>query len=313
MRIYLAGASGAMGKALVPMLIESGHEVVGTTRSQANAAALRATGAEPDLVDALDADAVRRSVKAARPDVVIHQLTALGGAMDWRRIDRSFAQTNELRRRGTEHLLAAARDAGARRFLAQSFTGWPNDRSGAKVKTEEDPLDPKPHPTTRESHAAIRALESAMLTEDALEAIALRYGMFYGPGTGWSQGGDMIEAVRTRKLPLVGDGAGVWSFVHIEDAARATLAAVDRGAPGLYNIVDDEPATVSQWLPYLAEVVKAPRPMKVPAWLARVLAGGAVVSNMTLIRGSSNGKARRELGWEPTYPSWREGFRTLAE
>lgn len=312
MRIYLAGATGAVGASLVPILVGAGHEVVGTTRTEAKAASLRAAGVEPDVVDALDADGVKRSVAAARPDAIIHQLTDLSGPMDWRRVDRSFARTNVLRTRGTENLLAAARAARVRRFLAQSFTGWPNERAGTEVKTEEDRLDPSPHPATRESHAAIRALESAVLREEGMAGLVLRYGLLYGPGTAWSPGAEMVETVRGGKMPLVGGGTGVWSFVHVDDAARAALLAVDRGGPGLYNIVDDEPARVSEWLPHMADLVGGRKPMRIPAWLARPLAGGAVVAMMTTIRGSSNAKARRELGWAPEHRTWREGFRALA-
>jgi nucleoside-diphosphate-sugar epimerase len=311
MKIYLAGATGALGSRLLPLLIGAGHDVVATTRSAAKAAQLRAAGASPVVVDALDADAVMDSVVAAQPDVVIHQLTALAGAFNLRKFDDYFAATNALRTRGTENLLAAARVAGTKRILAQSYAGWPNIRTGSAVKTEEDPLDPHPARAARETHAAISALESVVTGATDLDGLVLRYGSFYGPGTGWSADGDIAEMVRKRRLPIVGGGTGVWSFVHIDDAAAATVAAVERGEPGIYNIVDDDPAPVSEWLPYLAEALGGKPPMRLPVWLAKPMIGDQGVAVMTSIRGSSNAKARRELDWTPSYPSWRQGFRSL--
>lgn len=310
MRIFLAGATGVVGRQLVPALVAEGYEVVGTTRKSGRVEDLRAAGATPVVLDPLDRAAVRAAVVEAKPDVVMHQLSALADlTFDPKRFDQGFAETNRLRTEGLDHLLAAALAADARRFIAQSYTGWPNTRSGGPVKTESDPLDPEPAAGSRRSHAAIRHLETAV-TDAAIEGVVLRYGAFYGPGTGLEHGGSLVEAVRNRKLPLVGGGTGVWSFVHIDDAVSATVAAVERGDPGIYHVTDDEPATVAEWLPYLAEAVGAKPPMRVPAWLVRPMLGQHGVSLMTAIRGSSNAKAKQELGWTLAYPSWRKGFRT---
>jgi nucleoside-diphosphate-sugar epimerase len=309
MRIFVAGATGALGRRLVPLLVERGHQVTGMTRTAAKAAGLRAAGAEPVVADALDRDAVLAAVAAARPEVVVHELTALAEMTDFRKLDQGFALTNRLRAEGTDHLLAAARAAGARRFVAQSFAGWPFARVGGPVKTEDDPLDPDPPAQLRRTLDAIRHLESAVLGAEGLEGVVLRYGGFYGPGTSAGEGGFMLEDLRRRRFPLVGAGTGVWSFVHIDDAATATVAAVERGAPGIYQIVDDDPAPVSEWLPALAAAVGARPPRRVPAWVARLAGGAHGVVLMTEVRGASNAKARRELGWRPAWPSWRQGFR----
>lgn len=310
MRVFVAGATGAVGRKLVPALVAAGYEVTGTTRSAGKAEAVRAAGAEPVVLDPLDADAVAAAVAAARPEVVIHQLSALGGTeASFKHFDQQFAETNVLRTKGLDPLLAAAQASGARRFIAQSFTGWSNPRTGGPVKTEQDPLDPHPAAESRETLAAIRHLESAVTGASGIEGLALRYGLFYGPGTGFERGGEMFEMVRNRKIPIVGGGTGVWSFIHMDDLAGATVAAVERGAPGVYNIVDDEPAPVSEVLQYLAEVLGAKPPRRMPAWLARPMLGQHGVSMMTAVRGSSNAKAKRELGWKLVYPSWRQGFR----
>ena len=309
MRIFIAGATGALGRRLVPLLVERGHHVTGTTRSAAGTDRLRAAGADPVVVDALDRDAVIAAVTAAAPDVVMHQLTALSGPADLRRFDRYFAETNRLRSAGTDHLLAGAQAAGAKRIVVQSYTGWPNARSGGAVKTEDDPLDPEPPAAARTSLAAIRHLESAATAAPGLEGVVLRYGSLYGPGTAFGAGGAMLDMVAKRRLPIVGGGTGVWSHLHVEDAAQATVLATEIGAPGVYNVVDDDPAPVSEWLPYLAEVIGARPPLRVPAWLVRPVLGAQGVSLMTDIRGSSNARARRELEWTPRYPSWRQGFR----
>jgi nucleoside-diphosphate-sugar epimerase len=306
MRVFVAGASGAIGRRLLPQLVERGHEVVATTRSPKNSDGLRALGATPSVMDGPDAASVGEAVARAEPDVVVHQMTALAGFGDLRHFDAGFALTNELRTRGTDHLLAAAEAVGVRRFVAQSFTGWPNTRSGGSVKSESDPLDPSPPAQQRRSIDAIRYLERAVLGAAPIEGLALRYGSLYGPGT--SMADEYAQLIGRRKLPLVG-GGGVWSFVHIDDAARATVLAVERGDPGLYNIVDDEPAPVAQWLPYLAGCLGARPPRRIPVWLARFAIGEVGVSMMTQVRGSSNAKAKRELGWEPAWPSWRDGFR----
>ena len=305
MRIFVAGAAGAIGQQLLPQLAARGHQVTASTRNPAKTGRLRALGAEPAVADGLDAMAVGEAVARAEPEVVIHQMTALAGTFDLRRFDRTFAATNQLRTAGTDHLLAAAAAAGAHRFIAASFTGWPNAREGGPVKTEEDPLDPSPPAAQRESLAAIRYLEQAVTGATQLEGIVLRYGSFYGPGAS----DEIVGRVRKRKFPVVGNGAGIWSWVHIADAAAATVCALDRGTPGVYNVTDDEPASVAQWLPYLARAVGAKPPYRVPRWIGRLAAGETGVSMMTQIRGSSNAKAKRELGWQPAWPTWRQGFR----
>ncbi len=300
MRVFVAGATGAIGKRLVPQLVERGHDVIGTSRSREKADTLRTQGAEPVVLDLLDRDAVQKAVAAARPEAVVHQASALAGLADFKHFDRSFAQTNRLRIEGTDALLAATRETGVERFVAQSFAGWPYAREGGPVKTEEDPIDPSPVPAMRESLAAIRHLEQAVTAADG---IALRYGGFYG-----SPGDAQLELVRRRRFPIVGDGGGIWSFIHLHDAAAATILALERGAPGIYNVVDDEPAAVREWLPALAAAIGAKPPRRVPRWLARLVAGESGVALMTEIRGASNAKAKRELGWSLRYPSWRQGF-----
>jgi len=310
MRVFVAGATGAIGKRLVPMLVANGHEVVAMTRSAQKADRLRAVGATPIVADGLDRRVVVDAVVKARPDVVVHQLTALAGFGSMKRWDREWEQTNRLRTQGTEHLLEGAQAAGARRFVAQSYAGWPYAPQGGPVKTEQDPFDPNPPQQMRRTLDAIQYLEQKVLGTTDLDGTALRYGNLYGPGTSIALGGDIVAMVRGRRLPIVGDGAGIWSFIHIEDAAAATLAAIERGAVGVYNIVDDEPAPVSVWLPELARAVGAKPPRRAPAWLARPLVGAPGISMMTRVRGASNAKAKRELGWQLRYPSWREGFRT---
>ena len=267
---------------------------------------LRALGAEAVVMDGLDAASVGEAVAAAEPEAVIHQMSALAGMSDLRRFDEGFALTNELRTRGLDHLLTASEAVGVRRFVAQSYTGWPNERVGGPVKTESDPLDPDPPAQQRRSIEAIGYLERVVTSAAPIEGVALRYGSLYGPGT--SMANEYADLVRARKLPLVGDGAGVWSFIHADDAAMAAVVAAERGAPGVYNIVDDDPAPVAEWLPYLAECLGARPPRHVPAWIARFAIGEVGVSMMTQIRGASNAKALRELGWEPAWRSWREGF-----
>jgi 2-alkyl-3-oxoalkanoate reductase len=304
MRVFLAGATGAIGRRLVPQLAASGHSVTATTRTAEKVDMLRALGAEPVVVDGLDAVAVGEAVARAEPDAIVHQMSALAGTPNLKHFDTWFAVTNELRTQGTQHLIAAATAAGVTRLVAQSFTGWNNARDDGPVKTEDDPLDSHPPAEQAKSLAAIRFLEDAVLAAP-LDGIVLRYGSFYGPGGSE----DLVEMVRKRKLPIIGAGTGIWSWVHLDDAAAATVAAVEHGTRGIYNVVDDEPAPVSEWLPYLAELVGAKPPRRVPVWLGRLAAGEVGVSFMTQIRGSSNAKARRELRWQPTWRSWREGFR----
>ena len=315
MKVFVAGATGVLGRALVPQLVARDHEVVGMTRSASKQDGLRALGARPVVVDALDPDAVAEAVASAEPEVIVHQLTALSGkisARDMRHPDRSFAvtMTNRLRTEATDHLLAAGRAVGARRFVAQSIAAFRFARAGGPVQTEADPLDPNPPAALRTGQAAILYLEQAVTTIEWGEGLALRYGGFYGPGTGISLAPDAVIAapVRKRRFPLVGDGGGVWSHVHIDDAAAATAIAVERGQPGVYNVVDDEPAPVREWLPVLASALDAKPPRRVPRWLARLLAGEVATAMMTEALGASNKKAKRELGWQPRYTSWRQGF-----
>jgi nucleoside-diphosphate-sugar epimerase len=313
MKVLVAGASGALGKQLVPRLVADGHEVVGTTRSESKLGLLRELGATGVVADLLDPEQVARVVAEAEPDAIIHQLTALNRAFDVKHFDATFEETNRLRTEGTDHLLAAGRAVGVKRFIAQSYAGWPFARTGGPVKTEEDPLDPAPTGAMRASFDAIRHVEDAVTGADWTEGIVLRYGGFYGPGTSLSrEGGAQVEQIRQRKFPVVGDGGGVWSFVHIEDAAEATVAALARGRRGIYNIVDDDPAPVAEWLPVAARAVGAPAPRHVPRWLGRIAAGEAGVVMMTEVRGASNEKAKRELGWAPRHASWREGFAEVA-
>jgi nucleoside-diphosphate-sugar epimerase len=305
MKIFVAGATGAIGRRLVPLLVDAGYEVVGTTTSAGKADDLRALGAQPVVLDLLDAETVGRALSEAAPDVVVHEATALAPAGNLRNFDEAFARTNRLRTEGTDNLLAAARAGGVRKFIAQSYAGWPYAREGAAVKDEEAPLDDNPAGNAKETIAAIRHLEQRVVAADG---IVLRYGGFYGPGTSLAVGGEMLDAIRKRMFPVVGSGAGMASFIHIEDAARGTLAAIERGEAGLFNIVDDEPAPVSEWLPYLADAVGAKPPRHVPLWLGRLMAGEALATMMVEGRGASNAKAKRELGWQLLYPSWREGF-----
>jgi nucleoside-diphosphate-sugar epimerase len=297
-----------MGKQLVPGLVAAGHRVIGMTRTEAKQDLLWQWGAEPVVADGLNPEQVAEAVAGAHPDVIIHQLTAIS-AFDPKHFDREFALTNRLRIEGTDHLLSAGRAVGVRRFIAQSYAAWPYERAGGPVKTEDDPLDPNPAPEMRESLAAIRHVEEAMLAADWTEGIALRYGGFYGPGTSMAPGGESFEMVRKRKFPVVGDGGGIWSFVHIADAAEATVAAIEQGTRGIYNVVDDEPARVAEWLPGLAKAIGAPAPRHVPRWVGRLFAGEAGLVMMTETRGASNAKAKRELGWKLRYPSWRQGFK----
>ena len=308
MKVLVAGASGVLGRQLVPLLVERGDEVTGMTRSRSKVEMIAGLGAKAIVADALDPDAVGRAVSQARPEVIVHELTALSGSLDMRHFDRDFAQTNRLRTEATDHLLAAGRAIGVRRFVAQSYAGWPFARTGGPVKTEDDQLDPAPADGMRETLAAIRHLEDAVIGAGWTEGIVLRYGGFYGPGTSMGPGGEHARLIRRRKFPIVGGGTGVWSFVHVADAAQATADALARGRRGIYNIVDDEPAPVADWLPAVAATLGGKRPRSVPLWLGRLLAGEAAAVMMTEVRGASNAKAKRELGWRPGHPTWRDGF-----
>jgi nucleoside-diphosphate-sugar epimerase len=306
MKVFVAGATGAIGKQLVPRLVAAGHEVHGMTRSESKKAMLADMGAVPVVADALDAEQVAEAVGTVKPDVIVHELTAIE-TLDMRNFDRAFAMTNRLRTEGTDHLLSAAQAVGVQRFVAQSFFAL-YERTGGPVKTEEDPVDPAPAREMRESVGAIRHLEEAVLGARWTEGIVLRYGGFYGPGTSMEPGAEEYELVRKRKFPLVGNGAGVWSFIHVADAADATVAAIEHGHRGVYNVVDDEPAPVNVWLPTFAEQLGAKKPMHLPRFVGRLFAGETGVIMMTELRGASNAKAKRELAWRPAHPTWRQGF-----
>ena len=306
MRVFVAGASGAIGRPLVPKLVAAGHEVTGTTRSESKADDLRRAGAHAAVVDVFDAGALRASLEEAGPEVVVHELTALPDRLDFRK-KGVYEPTNRVRTEGTRNLLDAARAAGARRFVCQSIAfAYRND--GMAIKTEEDPLlEDAPGPFGG-GVRALHEMEAMVLGTDTLEGLVLRYGFFYGPGTHYGRDGAMVADVGRRRLPVVGRGTGVFSFIHVDDAADATVAAVERGAPGVYNVTDDEPAPMSEWVPVLAAAVGAKRPLRVPLWLARLVGGRQVAGFASELRGASNEKAKRELGWRPAHPSWRTGF-----
>jgi len=308
MKVFVTGGTGAIGKFLLPALLEKGHEVVALTRSANKAVLLEEQGVTAVIADPLNKSQLTAAVRRAEPEVIIHELTALSGVDNFRNLDQDFALTNRFRSEVTETLLAAARTIGTQRFIAQSYCGWPYARKGGPVKTEEDPLDPKPPENFTKTLAAIRFLENKIGSIPGLEGIALRYGTWYGPGNAIGKGGSVYKLVKKRRMPVVGGGGGIWSFLHISDAANATVAAITNGAPGVYNIVDDEPAKVSTWLPALAKAIGAKPPYKMPHWLGELLIGKAGVMMMTQVRGGSNAKAKRDLGWAPKYASWRQGF-----
>jgi nucleoside-diphosphate-sugar epimerase len=309
MKVFIAGGTGAVGKRLVPLLASAGNDVYATTRSAAKVDDLRRLGAMPVVLDILDRESVEAAIAAVQPEVIVHQATALSDIGDFRKFAEEFAQTDRLRTEGTDNLLAAAKASGVRRFVAQSFTSWPYAKVGGPVKTEDDPLDPDPPEAARGMLRAIRQLEEHVTGAAGLEGVALRYGGFYGPGTSITDGGTHVDAIRKRKFPVVGGGAGIWSFVHIDDVATATKAAIESDMTGIYNVVDDEPAPVSEWLPYLAATIGAKPPRHVPAWVGKLAVGELGLSMMTEARGASNEKAKRELGWQLRYPSWRLGFK----
>jgi len=315
MKVFVAGATGVLGRSLVPQLVARGHAVVGMTRSASKQDLVRSLGARPVVADALDPDAVAQAVASAEPEVIVHELTALSGPMSVRDARhperfRGAIMTNRLRMEGTDHLLAAGRGVGARRFVAQSFGAFRWARTGRPVLTEADPLDPNPPAPLRTVVEGLLYLERAVTSIEWGEGLVLRYGAFYGPGTSISRAEDAVLAapIRKRRFPIVGDGGGVFSQVHIDDAAAATAMAVEHGQPGIYNIVDDEPAPVREWLPVLATALDAKPPRRIPRWLGRLAAGEAATLTMTEVKGASNAKAKRELGWQPRYPSWRQGF-----
>ena len=308
MRVFVAGATGAVGRELVPQLISAGHAVAGLTRSESKAETIKRAGAEPIVADVFDEPGIRQAFVSFKPEIVIHQMTGLTGMTDLSHFDRTFAATNQLRTEGTDLLLVAARDVGVRRFIAQSYCGWTFARGGDPIKSENEALDPEPPQEMRRTLDAIQYLERTVIGSAAPEGIVLRYGSFYGAGTGMLEPA-MIDLVRRRRMPLLGDGGGWWSFLHVEDAASAAVAATDRGKAGqIYNIVDDEPAQVKEWLPALASMLGARPPLHIPAWIGRLIAGEHMVSMMTQVRAASNAKAKRELGWRPAHRTWRAGF-----
>ena len=307
MRVFVAGASGAIGRPLVPKLIAAGHEVTGTTRSEERAEAIRAAGATAAVVDVFDAASLRAAVEAARPEALVHELTSLPDRLDFRK-QGVYEPTNRVRTEGTRILLEAARTAGARRFVCQSIA-FAYRPEGARLKTEDDPLMDDIPGNFGSGVRALNEMEATVLGAEGLEGVVLRYGFFYGPGTYYGDDGTTTADVRRRRMPIVGKGTGLFSFVHVDDAADATVAAVERGAPGIYNITDDEPAPMREWLPVFAEAVGAKPPRRVPVWLARFVGGREVPTFALELRGASNEKAKRELGWEPAHPTWRTGFR----
>jgi nucleoside-diphosphate-sugar epimerase len=298
-RVFVAGGAGVLGQRLVPQLVARGHEVTATTTRAGRRELLERLGAEAIVMDGLDRRSVGDAVARARPEVIVHQMTAISGKPDIKHFDRWFATTNRLRTEGTDHLLAAARTTGVPHFIAQSYASWNGIREGGWIKTEEHPLDPT---STGKGAQAISHLEEVVVKAGGA---VLRYGAFYGPGAT----DDQVELVRMRQYPVIGDGGGYSSWVHLDDAASATVLAVEQRAAGVFNIVDDDPAPAREWLPYLAACAGAKPPMRIPAWLARPLAGRTAVLMMTQGRGFSNAKAKRELGWQLRYPSWRQGFK----
>jgi nucleoside-diphosphate-sugar epimerase len=307
MRVFVAGGSGAMGRPLVRRLVEAGHEVTGTTRREERADQIRAAGAAAAVCDVFDSEGLVRAVAEARPEVVVHALTELPDRIEWKAKEDPIAATNRLREEGTENLVAAARAAGARRMIGESVAFF-YEPSGEWIKNEDAALFTGAPGRAGKAVAALMALESQILEAEGIEGVVLRFGWFYGPGTSYASDRSQAEEFRRRRFPIVGRGSGVFSFIHVEDVAAATTAAVDSDAVGVFNVVDDEPAPQREWVPVYAEAVGAKRPRRVPLWLARLIAG-PVARNAVELRGASNARAKRELGWEPRYPSWRQGFR----
>lgn len=308
MKILVAGATGAVGARLLPVLVSRGHEVAGLARSAESAAAMEAAGVRPYTANALDRSEVIAAAESFVPEVVVNQLTALSSKPDVRKFDKAFAMTNRLRTEGNRNLIAATRAAGARRFIAQSFCGWPYERTGGPVKSEDDPLDPHPPGELAGSLQAIRQLEEDVTSLPDIEGVVLRYGYFYGPGTVFANGGSFIDDLRRRRIPLVGQAGAIYSFAHVDDVASATARAIEGTPTGIFNIVDDDPAPMREWLPFLAQVVGAKPPLRLPGWLARLVMPEHLYLMMTDIRGGSNQRFREAFGWRPKYPSWRQGF-----
>ncbi len=307
MRVFVAGATGAIGRRLVPQLVEAGHHVTAITRREEKLGELYEMGAEPVLCDVFDAGRLGSVVARAEPDAVINELTDLPQSLNPRKLAGYYAANNRVRREGTRNLLGAARGAGVRRFLVQGSAYWYAPTGGA-VKTEEAPLFLNAPSPIGSAVQTIKDVEEAVLSAEGIEGIVLRYGMFYGPGTWYAKDGDVGRQVRKRRYPIIGKGEGTYSFIHVDDAASATVAALEAARPGVYNVVDDEPATAAEWLPVYAEALGAKRPPRVPAFVARLIAGKALVEWMLGLRGASNEKIKRELGWSPRYESWRQGF-----
>lgn len=308
MKILIAGATGAVGARLLPLLVERGHEVAGLSRTPRSADAIAAAGALPFTANAFDRSDVIAVAEAFAPEVVVNQLTALGAEPDTRKFDQAFALTNRLRTEGGQNLIAAATAVGARRYVAQSFCGWPYARQGGPIKTEDDPLDPNPPEQFRRPLQAIRQLEEDVMSLSDMEGVALRYGNFYGPGTVFSRGGSFVSDLLRRRIPLVGQAGGVFSFIHIDDVANATAFAIEGTPTGVFNVVDDDPAAVRAWLPFLANVAEAKAPLRVPGWIMRLVMPAHLYAMMTDIRGGSNRLFKKTFGWQPKYRSWRQGF-----
>lgn len=308
MKVFVAGASGAIGTALIKHVRAAGHTPIGMIRSTANEPAIRALGAEPVVANGLDRESVVRAIAATQPDIVVHVMTALRGVTDYKNFDRSFEATNRLRTIGTDNLVFAAREAGVKHVLAHSFAGWNYAKGGAEAKRETDPFDSNPPSSQRESLQALIHLEQTIL-ESGIRATVLRCATLYGPGTSIAPDGDLAKLIGKRGLPIIGGGTGIWSFVHVDDAACATVRAIGESAEGVFNIADDEPAAVAAWISELAEILKAPKPLRVPAFIGRWAAGESGMSMMTQVRGASNAKACDVLGWQPEYRTWRQGFR----
>lgn len=309
MKVLVAGATGGLGQALVPKLVAAGHEVTGMIRSESSAAGVRAQGADVVLADGLDAAAVKAAVGSVQPEVVVHQMTALRGGIDFKHFDDSFAVTNRLRTEGLDNLLEASQAAGVRRIVVQGYAGWNLQHGGSPTKTEGDPLDPHPVAVTRKTMEGLRYVESCVANATGIEGVVLRYAAFYGPTGTIGKGGDVVEMIRKRRLPLIGDGSGVWSFIHYDDAADATVKAIESSATGVYQIADDDPATAAVWLPEFARILGTKPPRHVPTWLGRLAVGDAGVAAFTEIRGADNSLAKRTFDWQPGYASWRDGFR----
>ena len=309
MKVLVAGATGGLGQSLVPKLVAAGHDVTAMIRSESSAAGVRAFGANVVLADGLDAVAVKAAVDSVRPEVVVHQMTALKGGINFKKFDQSFAVTNRLRTEGLDHLLSASQAAGVRRFVVQSYAGWNLKHGDSPTNTEDAPYDPNPVPATRQTLAAIKYLESTVTGAEGIEGVVLRYASFYGPTADIGKGGSVVELIKKRRLPLIGSGTGVWSFIHYDDAADATVKAIDSDATGIYQIADDDPAEARVWLPEFARILGAKPPRHIPAWLGRLAVGDVGVAAFTEIRGADNSLAKQTFNWQPGYPSWRQGFR----